>query len=144
MGSSSNKKEFCEKTKDTIRDWYVQSHSEDSQNDGGLLKHTKFLQPLVFGVRGKFTSSDRLCDQILTNKAPKTHAEIDQKYNSREEFIKQCRYFDNISCSDFNPESSGMQDFAKQCTQYYKAVNDAANCLKARVPATDALSLIHI
>lgn len=142
FNSPQSKKDFCEKTKDTIKDWYVQSHSEDSKNDGGLLKHMSFAQPLVFGVRGAFTSSDKLCEQILSNKSPRTHAEIDKKYNTRKEFLEQCKFFDNISCSDFNPEASGMQAFAKQCTTYYKAVNEAANCFKTKIPGGDVLAKV--
>lgn len=140
--NGQNKKEFCERTRDTIKDWYVKSHSEDSQNDGGLLKYTKFAQPLVFGVRGKFTSSDKLCEQILSNKAPKTHKEIAQKYNSNQEFLRQCKYFDSVSCSSFDPEASGIVHFAKECTKYYTAVNSITDCFKTVIPASDSISKI--
>lgn len=142
MNGAANKKEYCEKTRDTIKDWYVESHSEDSKNDGGLLKHLSFAQPLVFGVRGAFTPADKLCEQIKTNKAPKTHKKIMKQYNSMAEFMKQCVYFDGINCSNFDPESFGIQAFAKKATTYYHAVNKMADCLKTNVPGGDALAAV--
>lgn len=139
LNSATNKKEYCEKTKDTIKAWYTHSHSEDSKNDGGLLKYTEFAQPMVFGIRGKFTSTEKFCEQITTNKAPKTHAQIIKQYNSLAEFKKQCLYFDKISCSSFSPEASGIQAFAQNCTKYYKAVTSAAECLKTKADKSSLL-----
>jgi hypothetical protein len=140
LNSRENKKDYCLKTKATIRDYYVRSHSEDSENDGGVLKYASSIRGAVFLTRAFLTNSDNLCAQILSNKAPIVHREINKKYSSQKEFLKQCVFFDHIRCSEFNPEASGISEFAKKCTGYYKAVNKFADCLKSKIPAGDSLA----
>jgi len=140
MNGEANKKEFCEKTRDTIKDYYVESHKEDAT---GLGKAFNFMGGVTYGVRGAFTSSMKFCDQIKSNKAPNTHKIILKKYNDWATFMKQCLYFDSISCSQFEPDSFGIQNFARKATKYYQAVNKMADCLKGHAAGSVLASVFN-
>ena len=74
MDGAANKKEYCEKTNQQIKEWYIQSsHKEDSKyNCGQLAFSMPITQNIVFGIRGEITPSDQFFQQIFSNRAPHT------------------------------------------------------------------------
>jgi hypothetical protein len=137
LANVQDKQKFCQDTKKNIEMAYLYSQAGEEPSLVGFLK----LPGAIFS--SAFSSAEDICNSIYTNTNKRNKAnEILQLYSTKEEFLKECNFFRKISCSEFDPEISGIAAFAKQCTAYYNAVNKFANCLKAKIPVGDRLAEI--
>lgn len=130
-GSAAKGVKFCEEFKKTIFDYFVAAEKEDYADKAGIWdKMTpEWVLTASYNIGGKIASLDKFCKIIATSRAPKTKAIIIKKFGSVKEYEKECLYFHEKDCDNYNPAAAGIKVFAQKAYSYVSGIVDVGKCV---------------
>jgi len=77
-----------------------------------------------------FTFKDTICSEF---KLKATEEKIKEKFGTIANYTKQCMFWLKASCSDYNPDSADLTQFAQKAWTSAKGIMDKMNCAITKV-----------
>lgn len=127
----NDRKKYCEAMKTFISTGYVNCMSYNEQ-----MKSTSLFAGLTGAAKGYtenlLLTKAEFCEKLGARSqlnCPDVKNFLTKRYKSLANYEKQCLYFHQRDCDQFNPASSGITDFAKKAFRYYNSIKAAGSCI---------------